>query len=341
MQRFASPPRTGPHNPLMDEDYYAILKVSRDASADEIQKSYRKLAAKYHPDMNQGNKKARETFQKVQRAYEVLNDPEQRKLYDKFGSSYERATSGGAAGGGPQWRSGGPGGVEIDFSQFFGGGGGGAGGGGAGGDPFSEIFKQFGGGGPAGGANGGRRGGRRSHRGSDITHTVDIPFKDAISGGEISLKLERVGGESETITVRIPPGVADGQTIRVRGQGEPGGGVPGDLLLTVRVGTHPFYTRRDNDLVIRVPVSLGEAVGGAKSDVPTPWGEIAMKIPPGTSGGKRWRIKGHGVRNRKGEGDLFVEVQIVLPATLTDEQRRLAEKFDAIQPLTPRGDLQW
>jgi curved DNA-binding protein len=322
----------------MDEDYYAILKVARDASAEDIQKSYRKLAAKYHPDMNEGNKKARETFQKVQRAYEVLNDPEKRKLYDKFGSSFEGASGGGP--GGPQWRSAGPGGVDIDFSQIFGGGGGGGGAGGGGGDPFSEIFKQFGGGG-AGPTAGGRRGGRRSHRGSDITHAVDIPFKDAITGGEISLKLERPGGQSETITVRIPPGVADGQTIRVRGQGEPGGGVPGDLLLTVRVGSHPFYTRRDNDLIVRVPVSLGEAVGGAKVDVPTPWGVIAMKIPAGASGGKRLRIKGHGVRNRHGEGDLFVEVQIVLPPSPTDEQRRLAEKFDALQSVTPRLDLQW
>lgn len=323
----------------MDEDYYAILKVARDAPAEEIQKSYRKLAAKYHPDMNEGNKKARETFQKVQRAYEVLNDPEKRKLYDKFGSSFEGASGGGP--GGPQWRSGGPGGVEIDFSQFFGGGGGGGGGGGAGGDPFSEIFKQFGGGGGAGPAAGGRRGGRRSHRGADITHTVDIPFKDSITGGEISLKMERPGGQSETISVRVPPGVADGQTIRVRGQGEPGGGVPGDLLLTVRVGSHPYYTRRDNDLIVRVPVTLGEAVGGAKVDVPTPWGVIAMKIPSGATGGKRLRIKGHGVRNRSGEGDLFVEVQIVLPPTLTDEQRRLAEKFDASQAVAPRAELQW
>ncbi|MFM7070368.1 MAG: DnaJ C-terminal domain-containing protein [Planctomycetota bacterium] len=335
MRRFVRPTRFCPHNPLMEEDYYAILKVSRDASADEIQKSYRKLAAKYHPDMNEGNKKARETFQKVQRAYEVLNDPEKRKLYDKYGSSFEGASGGGP--GGPQWRSAGPGGVDIDFSQFFGGGGGGGGGG----DPFSEIFKQFGGAGGAGAAGGGRRAGRRNHRGSDITHTIDIPFKDSIIGGEVSLKLERPGGQGETITVRIPPGVADGQTIRVRGQGDPGGGVPGDLLLTVRVGSHPFFTRRDNDLIVRVPVSLGEAVGGAKVDVPTPWGEIAMKIPAGTSGGKRLRIKGHGVRSRKGEGDLFVEVQIVLPATLNDEQRRLAEKFDAIHPVTPRVDLQW
>lgn len=321
----------------MEEDYYAILKVARDASPADIQKSYRKLAAKYHPDMNQGNKKAKETFQKVQKAYEVLNDPEKRKLYDEYGSAFEAVAEGDAPGG---WRStrgpAGPGGPEIDFSQFFGE----RSEGGA--DPmggFGDIFRHFG----TGAAGGPRRGGRRpAHRGADIEHEVEIPFRSAIQGGEVSLKLQRPGSKAETLTVRVPQGVADGQTIRLRGQGEPGGGMPGDLLLTVRLAPHPFYTRRELDLIVRMPVTLGEAVSGAKVDVPTPWGEIAIKVPPGTSSGKRLRVKGHGVRTAKGDaGDLFVEVQIVLPARLDDAARQLAQQFDALHPSSPRAELAW
>lgn len=325
------------------DDYYSILKVDRGASQADIQKAYRKLAAKYHPDMNQGNKKAKETFQKIQKAYEVLNDPAKRQLYDQYGSAYEAVAEGDAPGG---WRPTG-GGVppDIDFSQFFGG----AGAGEAGGDPFGgfgDIFRQFGNGAGPGGAGAGagtRRSGRRPpHRGGDVSHEVEIPFRTAILGGEVALKLHRPGAKPETITVRIPQGVSEGQTIRLRGQGEPGGGMPGDLLLTVRIATHPAYSRRGRDLIVRLPVSLSEAVNGAKVDVPTPWGEIAVKVPPGTSSGKRLRIKGHGVRTAKGEeGDLLVEVQIVLPPRLDDRTAELARQFDALQPFAPRAELSW
>ncbi|MFO0904302.1 MAG: J domain-containing protein [Pirellulales bacterium] len=327
----------------MDEDYYSILGVSRSASESEIQKAYRKLAAKYHPDMNQGNKKAKETFQKVQKAYEVLNDPQTRKLYDQYGSAYEAVASGAAPEG---WRPGGGAGgagPDIDFSQFFGGQQAG------GGDPFGafgDIFRQFGQGGAAGGGPGpgaGRRGGRRpTHRGANIESEVEIPFRDAILGGEVSLRLHRPGGQAETVSVRVPQGVAEGQTIRLRGQGEPGGGMPGDLLLTVRIAPHSFYTRRDLDLIVRVPVTLGEAVNGGKIDVPTPWGEISVKVPPGTSSGKRLRIKGHGVKNAKGQaGDLFVELHIALPDQLDETHREAARRFDSAYRESPRQELSW
>jgi curved DNA-binding protein len=327
----------------MEEDFYSVLKVSRDASSEEIQKAYRKLAAKYHPDMNQGNKRAKETFQKVQRAYEVLNDPAKRKLYDQYGSAFEAVAEGDAPGG---WRTaggaGGPGagGPDIDFSQFFGGRGGGEG------DPFADIFRQFGGGAGAGGggpAGGGRRGGRRpAHRGQDVAHEIEIPFRTAILGGEVSLKLHRAGEGPETIAVRVPQGVGEGQTIRLRGQGEPGGGMPGDLLLSVKIAPHPAFTRRDKDLIVRLPVTLNEAVSGAKVDVPTPWGTIAVKVPAGTSSGKRLRVKGHGVKTSKGEpGDLFVEVQIVLPPRLDAHAAELAAQFDSLYSTSPRSDLAW
>jgi DnaJ-class molecular chaperone len=316
----------------MAEDYYKILGVERGASPKEIEKAYRKLARQYHPDMNPDDKSAKEKFQKVQHAYDVLNDPEKRKMYDQFGSDFE----GMGAGGGRTWRTQ-PGGhegfQEVDFSQFFGGGH--AGGAGFGG--FEEILKQF-----AGGA-GRRRGRQPAVRGNDLHHELHIPFVTSITGGEAQLSVRRENGTVEAITAKIPPGIEDGKKIRLRGQGErpPMGGTPGDLLITVRVNKHPCYRRNGNDLEVAVPVKLSEAAGGARIDLPTPNGVITLKIPPGTSSGKRLRLKGMGVPGTNGRGDLYAEIQILLPPELGEVELQRMRELDSRYQRDPRGDLTW
>jgi DnaJ-class molecular chaperone len=308
----------------MAEDYYKILEVSRDASSDEIQKAYRKLARKYHPDMNPDDKAAKTKFQQIQRAYDVLNDAKKRELYDQFGSDFETAGAGPghrtAYGGGASFQ-------DVDFSQLFGQGGG-----------FESIFGQFG---------GGPRGGRRyapQRPGADVQHDLHIPFNTSITGGEAQLSVRRRGGKVETITVKIPAGIRDGKKIRLRGQGEisPTGGPQGDLLITVHVANHPHFKRRGDDLEMSVPITLGEAALGAKIDVPTPKGEITLTIPAGTSSGKRLRLKGMGAPTAGGgHGDLYAEMQIVLPSILDEEDRAAIRELDARHPLTPRADLKW
>lgn len=330
----------------MSDDYYQVLGVNRNASQTEIQKAYRDAARKYHPDMNPDDKTAKEKFQKVQEAYDVLNDPEKRELYDRYGSSFETMGAGGP-GAGPQWRqtSAGPGGAQgfedFDFSQIFG-------------DRYSpqsaagfeDIFRQFTGGGggasPGGGARSRRRG-RKPAKGADITHSLTIPFRSAVLGGEANLQLQRPDGHIETITAKIPAGIDDGQTIRLRGQGEQvPGGEPGDLRITIHVTPHPKFTRHGHNLEVKLPVTLSEAAAGAKIDLPTPHGTIALKIPPGTSSGKRLRVKGHGIRPKSGEpGDLFAVVEIVLPNDLTPEEQAWLAELATKHPQQVRGDLSW
>ncbi len=320
----------------MDTDYYKLLGVARNATADEIQKAYRKLARKYHPDVNP-NKDAKEKFQQIQTAYETLNDPKKREMYDQYGSSYESFGAGPGPGGGA-WRtySTGPGGFEgFDFGQMFGGGGGGGEAGSQ--SPFGDFFQQFSG----GPSSGGRRAGRRSARGTDVQHELEIPFQTAVTGGEAHLRLRRPNGKEETISVKIPAGIDHGQTIRLRGQGGEGAR-PGDLLITVKVAQHPFYRRKGLDLEVSVPVTLAEAALGAKVDVPTPHGVIAVKVPKGTSSGKRLRIKGQGIENKKGEkGDLYVEILIALPEQIDDESAELIRRLAELQSFNPRSDLRW
>src|SRR5688572_3886758 len=219
----------------MSDEYYSTLGVSRGASADEIQKAYRKLARKYHPDLNPDDKAAQKKFKEVQHAYDVLSDDKKRKLYDQFGPGFEQM----AQGGGPQWS----GQVPPDFRGFD------FGHGGEAGLPpeLQDLLRQFTGGGGfqfggAGDRGGGRRRGRRTpgQPGADIRHDVEVPLRAAVTGGEVSLRLSRPGRKTETLTVKIPAGIEDGKTIRLRGQGEPSpnGGPAGDLLVTVRAAPH-------------------------------------------------------------------------------------------------------
>ncbi|HEX6963599.1 MAG TPA: J domain-containing protein [Lacipirellula sp.] len=319
----------------MAEDYYATLGVERSSSAEDIKKAYRKLARKYHPDVNPDDPKAKEKFQQVQTAFDVLSDPKKRELYDRYGSAYESVHA--AGGGGPRtWSSGGPGGAggfEVNFEDLFGGGGGG------GAASFADLFKQFN---QRGGSSRPRR--ATAAPGADLEHDLEVPFATAVLGGEAQIAVRRDDGRTETIRVKIPAGIESGKKIRLRGQGEPGGGggPPGDILIRVEVAPHPAFRRHGKRLEVTVPITLAEALRGGKIDVPTPHGTISLTIPPGVSSGRKLRVKGHGVRPASGEpGDLFAELQIVVPPTLSEEDRQqmaaIAEKYhDA-----PRAELRW
>lgn len=318
----------------MAEDYYATLGVPRSASAEDVKKAYRNLARKYHPDLNPDDPKAKEKFQQVQTAFDVLSDSKKRELYDRYGSAYESMHAGGTGGAaGPRGRSGGgagAGGFDVNFEDLFGGGGGGA--------SFADLFKQF-----------NQRGAQRQRHaaatpGADLEHELEVPFATAVLGGEAQIAVRREDGRTETIRVKIPAGIESGKKIRLRGQGEPGerGGPAGDILIRVEVAPHPTFRRQGKRLEVTVPITLGEALRGGKIDVPTPHGTITLTIPPGVSSGRKLRVKGHGVRPASGEpGDLFAELQIVLPPTLSEEDREqmaaIAEKYTH----GPRGDLRW
>jgi len=333
----------------MSDDYYQTLGVTRGASNDDIQKAYRKLAKKYHPDLNPDDKAAQKKFKDVQQAYDVLSDEKKRKLYDQFGPEFEQVRQGG---GGPQWSGQVPEG--FDFSQIFGGGARGRGGDTGRGDTvppeLEDLLKQFTGGGGGfqfGGGGAGKRRGRRmpAQPGADVQHEVEVPFRTAVTGGEVSLRLQRPRSKAETLTVKIPAGIEDGKTIRLRGQGEesPSDGPPGDLLITVRALPHSHFRRDGLDLIVRVPVTLAEAALGAKVDVPTPRGAISLKVPPGTSSGARLRAKGQGIHKSDGTtGDLYAEIQIAIPKQIGEDAAELIRRLDArLQQDDPRGELEW
>jgi len=215
---------------------------------------------------------------------------------------------------------------------------------------LQDLLRQFTGGGGSfqfGGGPQPRRRGRRTpgQPGADIQHEVEVPFRTAVMGGEVSLRLVRPGRKTETISVKIPAGIDDGKTIRLRGQGEGSstGGSPGDLLITVRVAPHSHFRRDGLDLIARVPVTLAEAALGAKIDVPTPHGTISLKLPAGTSSGVRLRAKGQGVKTASGStGDLYAEIMIVIPKQIDDEAAALVRQLDSrLKQPNPRRELEW
>ncbi|NCA10607.1 J domain-containing protein [bacterium] len=317
----------------MAEDHYQTLGVPRTASAEEIRKAYRELARKYHPDLHPDDAAAKEKFKQVQTAFDVLNDQGKREMYDRYGSAFEGVGAGGPGGGwgggrGPFPGGGFPGGgAEIDLESLFGGGG------------FGDLF--------GGGTTRGRRGRQPPAAGDDVTARIDIPFKLAIDGGKTDVRLDR-NGKQETISVTIPQGLPDGARMRLRGQGLPGagGGPAGDLLLHVQVEPHPVFRRLGDTLEVTLPVTISEALEGAKVDLPTPWGTIALKVPPGTSGGRKLRAAGLGVRHANGaKGDLVAEVQIVLPDTADAPAREAllaaARAAERNAQTGPRTTLRW
>lgn len=326
----------------MAKDYYKTLEVGKTASAEEIQKAYRRLARKYHPDLNPEDKSAQQKFKDIQHAYDVLNDPEKRRMYDQFGSDFEQM---GGAGGNPFGGAGGPG---PGFEQVFGSGGAG----GFGFNSIDELLQQFGGGG--GGTRGRSRGrgssgaNRAPAKGEDLRIQFTVPFNTAVLGGTASIQVNR-GNKPESIQIRIPAGVDTGSKMRLRGQGNPGaGGENGDLIVELTVAAHPHFQRNGNNLELRLPITLSEAVAGASIDVPTPSGTVSLKIPAGSSSGQKLRIKGQGVRDSKDNvGDLYVELLIKLPSKLRDPAlqsaalKEAAHSIDSLYDQPLRGDLRW
>lgn len=316
-------PYVGGSGSIMATDFYGELGVSRDASADEIKKAYRKLAAKLHPDKNPGDKKSETRFKAVNRAYQALGDAKKRAVYDEFGEealregfnadaarAYRDAQGNFSGGSGRAGTRGGGGGFGFEevFSRSRGGGGLG--------DMFGDLFQ---------GTRGASRGG--GLRGSDIASEVTVDFHEALNGAELNLTLQNGG---EPITVRIPPGADDGDRLRVAGHGAPGpfGGAPGDLVLAIRVRQHPWFERRGIDLHLDLPITVAEAYRGAKVRIPTPEGDVTLTVPKRTQSGQALRLKGKGVRRKKELGDLFVRFLIKLPQS---ESRDVEDAIDELE----------
>ena len=347
------------------KDLYEILGVSRTSTEDEIKTAYRKLARKFHPDLNPGDKAAEEGFKELQAAYEVLSDVEKRKKYDQYGENWRYADQAAAQQppGSEDFRAGAGGrargavfdsaGFEFDF-----------GGAGAGeyGDLFGDLFGQF----------GGRSSARRTTRGRDIEAELELTLEEANGGGRRTLQMQ-VGEvcatchgtgsinsgtndnnlvgcptchgngqvpKAKTIDVNIPAGVRDGSTVRLAVQGGPGPqGIPaGDLYLHIRLRPHPVFTVRGDDLETGLPVSPWEAVLGTRLAVPTIDGQVEMIIPAGAKNGQRLRLRGQGLKRRKGgRGDEYVRLEVVTPREVSDEERHLYEELKRVSSFDPRA----
>jgi molecular chaperone DnaJ/curved DNA-binding protein len=337
------------------KDYYKILGVDRGADDKTIKSAYRKLARKYHPDVNKGKD---DRFKEINEAYEVLSDPEKRRRYDTLGPDWQRYAQQGAPGSQPG------GGFDVEYGD--------------GGD-FSEFFRTIFGdmGGRAGSGRGGfediftdafQRGGARGRRrGQDVQAGVEISLEEAFSGTRKTFALEleepcatcqgsgNVGGKPcatchgtgwqrarREVDVRIPAGVRTGQKVRVSGEGGGGSGGRGDLYLVVSVAPHPQFERKGDDVTLSLPITAPEAALGATIEVPTLRGKVSMKVPPSTSSGRIFRLRGYGMPRLKGggAGDQLVTVKIVMPAELTPAERDMYERLKALRTDSPRGYTQ-
>jgi molecular chaperone DnaJ len=365
------------------QDYYELLGVGRKAPQKEIRQAYRRVARKYHPDLNPGDKSAEEKFKQVQEAYDVLSDAKKRQMYDQFGFDAERRDAG------PVEQA--PPGSHFDFGGFdFGG---------SSGTSFRDLFGQF----FRGGA--GVEGTGEAEPGSDLEYQVRIGFGEAVRGtvkkltitrldtcetckgagatgspqvcsvckgtGQVSQKSGQMrfnlacprcggtgreraacrtcGGEgrvrrTDTIEVRIPAGVDTGSRVRVPGRGNAGthGSPPGDFYLVIEVEPHPFFQRRGGDLYVTVPITVPEASLGAKIEVPTLDGRALLRVPPATSSGQKLRLRERGmppVRTSGKRGDLYVELQVVVPKPVDERVRNLLQELARLDPEEPRRDL--
>jgi len=305
-------------------DYYETLGVSKTASEDEIKSAFRKLARKYHPDVAKDKKEAEEKFKQINEAYEVLSDPEKRRKYDQLGENWNQPGGfqpppqwGGRQPGGGFYGGGGEnGGVEFEF----------------GGTGFSDFFEAFFGGGRGRSAFGGfGQRGTMAERGSDVEADIMVTLEEALHGSTRQVSLRRAGSKkTETYQVKIPRGVREGQRIRLAGQGEAGerGGKSGDLFLRVRLARHPDFSVEGSDLVHEVKIAPWQTVLGDQIIVPTLEGNARLKLPPGTQGGQRFRLRGRGLPGVSGQrGDLYVVVQIAVPKKLSDSERKLWEQL--------------
>jgi curved DNA-binding protein len=308
-------------------DYYETLGVSRDASTEDIRRAYRKLARENHPDVNK-DPGAEDRFKEISEAYEVLRDDEKRAKYDRFGANWRAGQDVSGASGasgfeGFDFGNGGGGGfrdVRVDFGD---------------GADFSEFFERAFGGRPGRGGRGAGRGGF-STRGADHEVTVELSLEEAARGGKRKIALS----DGRDYEVTIPRGVRDGQRIRLAGEGDPGtgGGPSGDLYLRVRLRPHPRFGVEGRDLYVDLPVAPWEAALGARVEVPTLDGTSRVKVPAGSSSGRRLRLKGQGMPGPRGEkGDLYATVKIVVPKKLTRDERELFERLAEVSAFDPRA----
>ena len=289
-----------------DKDYYKVLGVTKAATKDEIKKAYRKLAQKFHPDANEGDDAAEARFKEISEAHAILSNDEKRAEYDEIRRFME---SGGDRFYG--FRPGGQGSVRVNIGDLFGDAGGG-------GNPFEDLF----GFGP-----------RRAQRGQDLETSVRLSFEDAVSGVTRSIN---------GANVRIPPGVKDGQRIKVAGKGGASNGGPsGDLYVVVAVEPHHLFTQGGSgDVHLRLPISFTEAALGANVTVPTLDGQVTLKIPAGTQNGKTFRVKGKGgLRPGGGPADLLVTVEVMVPTKLTKQEKQSLEQFAAAHKASPRPHI--
>jgi len=312
------------------KDYYKVLGVDRNAEEKEIKKAYRKLARQHHPDVNPGDKAAEERFKDINEAYEVLSDPEKRGKYDQLGSSWQQWQHTGRDPSGfdwSQWFSAAqPGGGRVeyrdlgDLGDLFGG------------RDFSDFFQAIFGG--TGAPRTGRAGARqvRSRRGQDYTQPVEITLEEAFQG-----TTRMIQKDGRRLEVKIPPGVRTGSKVRVAGEGSPGmaGGASGDLYLEVAILPHSVFEREGDDLRCEVPISLYTVVLGGEAKVPTPGGDVLLKIPPGTQGGRTFRLRGKGMPNLrypKKRGDLYARLQVRVPQKLSQREQELFRELASLRP---------
>ncbi|MBN1683836.1 MAG: DnaJ domain-containing protein [Gammaproteobacteria bacterium] len=307
------------------KDYYKIMSVSRDASADEIKKAYRKLARKYHPDVSK-EKNAEEKFKEVQEAYEVLKDSKKRKAYDQLGANWKAQQEFTPP---PGWHFDFGG---TDFGPFEQTG-------------FSDFFENLFGGGFAGRASRGKRHGFAA-RGEDIHSELSISLEEAFLGVKKAIQLQvptiqpngRASAKLRTLHVKIPKGVTQGQQIRLTGQGGEGmGGAPaGDLYLKINIQPHAIFKLQDRDVMLTLPITPWEAALGTKIEVPTLTGNVQLKISEGAQSGQKLRLKDRGLCSAKEKGDQYVILKMMTPKPQTPEQKQFYEKMAQIMPFNPR-----
>ncbi len=305
---------------MEEQDLYAALGVSRDTSADEIRRAYRKLARVHHPDVNPNDPQAEERFKQISFAWDVLSDPEKRKLYDEFGmAGLTQGFDSEQARGYQRWSRGAR---RSPFSQSF-----------AHGASIDDLMRDLFGAEEWPGRGAGHR------RGADVDGEVSVDFLDAVRGGEVRVAVQKPaepGGPPNTtsLRVRIPAGADEGTRIRLAGQGAPGqgGGPAGDLYLTLRVRSHRWFRREDRDLLLDLPVTLSELIVGGQVDVPTPDGRVTMTIPPRSQNAQRLRLRGKGVAGRDGSepGDMIVRLVARLPDSDDPRLEELARELEGL-----------
>lgn len=312
---------------MAKEDYYQVLGISKNASQEEVSKAFKKLARKYHPDVNPGNKKAEETFKKLSEAYEVLSNPEKRKKYDTYGTAdFEGFPGGGQGGYNPFTGGRAQYSTNFDFGDL--------------GDIFSSVFT-------GGGANGKRRKratyqtyqdtSQEGARGKDLYFTIELDFIEAAKGCEKNIQLSN----GVSFKVKIPAGVTEESKIRLPGKGEPGfyGGEAGDLYIQPKIKPHPYFKRNGDDIEVDVPITITEALEGAKVRLPTLDGFVELKIPHKAQSGQKLRLRGKGLHNTKTNttGDEYAVLNIVLPAHLDKETHDQLIKILHSKETNPRS----